>query len=63
MDPTLLKLIMYHELAHVVKGDNSHSCLDCNDIMSALSSKGFSYYYQKGKMEQEIDKLFEWLDN
>lgn len=63
IDTLVLKLVVFHELGHLIKETSYHSCFNCTDLMSERSGKNYFYYYRKEEnYEKELDKLFKWLD-
>lgn len=59
----LLKLTVYHEIGHLLKGPENikHPCINCSHIMAEYAPSDLLPYYNKDYMKQRVDEYFDWL--
>lgn len=60
-EPKVLRWALYHELGHVLKQTEEHTCHQCKDIMSEYIIKKDSRYNNKRVWKKTLDNYFKWL--
>lgn len=59
--PLLVKLVLYHEIGHLLKDSGYHSCGKCYDIMSATMPDHPQPFKDQRFLNLKIDEYFDWL--
>lgn len=59
--PLIIKIVLYHELGHLLKDSGEHSCDKCYDIMSAVLPNNSGQFVEDEFLNSKIDIYFDWL--
>ena len=59
--PLLVKIVLYHEIGHILKDSGKHSCGKCYDIMSSTMPDNPGPYTEEKFLNLKIKEYFDWL--
>lgn len=59
--PLLVKIVLYHEIGHLLKDSGKHTCSKCYDIMSSTLPDNPGPYVDERFLNLKIEEYFNWL--
>lgn len=58
-----LRLTIFHEIGHILKGSGDHVCYSCDSIMAEYYDKELFEEMEDEVWEEKLDEYFKWLNN
>ena len=62
-DSVLTRVTLFHELGHIIKNTDLHSCYNCDDIMAEFAPEDLILYRDEEFWDKIVDAYFKFLNN